>query len=112
MVGAREGKIELAWEMKWVGGEVVEEAVKALPGREGRIRAPRAEQVEGDFSVGKEAVPEVVGEVRVVEGNRAMRCFFPVLTALSAGFALCICGVGVRWGTKHVLQDMDEKSSL
>ncbi len=51
--------------MKEAGGEVVGEALKAQPGREGRIRAPRVEKIAGDLRVGKKAVPEVVGEVRV-----------------------------------------------
>ncbi len=39
--------------------------VKARAGRDGMIRAIRMEKVEGDFGMGKKAVPEVVGEVRV-----------------------------------------------
>ncbi len=57
VVGTGESEAELAGGMKWVGGEVVWKAVKTRPGREGRIRAPRAERVEGDFGVGKKAVP-------------------------------------------------------
>ena len=51
--------------MKWVGGEVIGEMVKAGPGREGGIGAPRTHDVQGDFGVGKEPVPEVIREVRV-----------------------------------------------
>ncbi len=49
----------MAGGMKWVGGEVIREVVKARPGREGGIRTQRVEKVKGDFGVGKKAVPEV-----------------------------------------------------
>ncbi len=45
VVGAGEGKTELVGGMKWVGGEVIGEAVKSRPGREGRIRPPQVEKV-------------------------------------------------------------------
>jgi hypothetical protein len=45
VVRAGEGEAELARGMKWVGGKVVGVAVKARPGREGRIKLPRAEKV-------------------------------------------------------------------
>jgi hypothetical protein len=48
-----------------VGGKVIREAVKTRPGREERIRAPRAHDVEGEFGMGKEAVPEVGREFGV-----------------------------------------------
>ena len=48
-----------------MGGEVVREVVKARPGRERRIRAPRAQYIEGKFSMGEEAVPKVIREVGV-----------------------------------------------
>ncbi len=51
VIGTGEGKAELAGGVKWVGGKVVEKAMKARPGREGRIKLPRAEKVEGDFGV-------------------------------------------------------------
>ncbi len=51
--------------MKGVGGEVVGEMVKARPGREGRIGAPRAHDIEDEFGVEKKAVPKVIREVRV-----------------------------------------------
>jgi hypothetical protein len=60
-----ERQTELAGGMKWVGGKVIREAVKTRPGREGRIRAPRAHDVEGEFSMGEEAVPEVIRKVGV-----------------------------------------------
>jgi hypothetical protein len=50
--------------MKWVGGKVIGEAVKTRPGRERRIRAPWAHEIEGDFGMGKETVPEVIREFR------------------------------------------------
>ena len=40
-----------------MGGKVIREAVKTRPGREGRIRAPWAHDVEGKFGMRKEAVP-------------------------------------------------------
>jgi hypothetical protein len=49
--------------MKWVGGEVVSEVMKARPGREGRIGTPRTQDIEGEFSMGKEAVTKVIREV-------------------------------------------------
>ncbi len=48
-----------------MGGEVVREVVKARPGRERRIRAPRTQYIEGKFSMEKEAVPKVIREVGV-----------------------------------------------
>ncbi len=42
VVGSVERQTELAGGMKWVGGEVIREAVKTRPGREGRIGAPWA----------------------------------------------------------------------
>ncbi len=68
VIRIREGEAELAVGMKGVGGKVVGEAVKARPGREERIRALRVEKVEGNLRVGKKAIPEVVGEVRVGGG--------------------------------------------
>ena len=65
MVGTGEGKTELAGEMVGGGGEIVWEVVEARPGRDRGIRAPGTEDVEGDLGKGKEAVPEVVGKVRV-----------------------------------------------
>jgi len=48
-----------------VGGEVVREVVKARPGRDRRIRAPRTQYIKGKFSMGEEAVPKVIREVGV-----------------------------------------------
>ncbi len=39
--------------------------MEARPGREGGIRAPRMHDVEDDFGIGEESVPEVVREIRV-----------------------------------------------
>ncbi len=53
-----------------MGGKVMWEAVKTRPGREGRIGAPWAHGIiEGEFGMGKEAVPEIVGEVGVGESK-------------------------------------------
>ncbi len=65
VVGTVVRQTELAGGMKWVGGKVIREAVKTRPGREGRIRAPRAHDVEGELGMGEEAVPEVVRKVGV-----------------------------------------------
>jgi hypothetical protein len=43
--------------------------VKTRPGREGRIGVPRAHDIEGEFGMGKEAVPEVVRKVGVGGGK-------------------------------------------
>ena len=63
VVGAVKRKTKLAGGMNGVGGEVVGKTVKTRPSREGRVGAPRAHNVEGKFSVGKEAVPQVSGKV-------------------------------------------------
>ena len=65
VVGAIELKTnKLAGGMNGVGGEVVGKTAKTRPSREGRVGAPRAHNhVEGKFSVGKEAAPQVSGKV-------------------------------------------------
>ena len=40
-----------------MGGKVIREAAKTRPGREGRMKTPRAHDVEGEFGMRKEAVP-------------------------------------------------------
>ncbi len=62
VVRTGEGKAELAGGVKGVGGEVVWETVYARPGRES---APGTQDVEDDFGIGEETVPEVVRKVRV-----------------------------------------------
>ncbi len=52
VVRVGESKAELARGLKRVGGEVVWEAVKARPGGEGGIGAPRTHDIEGDFGIG------------------------------------------------------------
>ncbi len=52
-----------------MGGKVVREVVKARPGREGRIRALRTQDIKGKFSMGEEAVPKVIREVGVGGGE-------------------------------------------
>ena len=44
-------KDKVAGGMKGVGGEVIRKTVKTRPGREGRVGAPRAHNVEGKFGV-------------------------------------------------------------
>jgi hypothetical protein len=68
VVGTVEGLAELAGGMKWVGGEVVREVMKARPGREGRIGA-LGRMTLRVFSMGKEAVPEVIREVGMGGGE-------------------------------------------
>ena len=53
-----------------MGGEVIREVVKARPGRERGIRAPRTQYIKGKFSMGEEAVPKVIREVGVGGGKR------------------------------------------
>ncbi len=65
VVGTGEGKTEMAGGVKGVGREVVWETVQVRPGRESEIRAPGTQDVEGDFGIGEETVPEVVRKVRV-----------------------------------------------
>jgi hypothetical protein len=62
--------------MKWVGGEVIREVVKARPGREGRIGAPGTQYIEGKFSMGEEAVPKVIREVGVGGGKGSYEVVF------------------------------------
>ena len=59
-----------------MGGEVVREVVKARPGREGRIMAPRTQYIEGKFSMGKKAVPKVIREVGVGGGEGSYEVVF------------------------------------
>ncbi len=69
VVGTVERQTELAGGMRWVGGKVIKEAVKTRPDREGRIRAPWAHGIEGEFGMGKEVVPEVIREFGVGGGE-------------------------------------------
>ena len=59
-----------------MGGEVVREVVKARPGRERRIKAPRTQHIEGKFSMGEEAVPKVIKEVGVGGGEGSYEVVF------------------------------------
>jgi hypothetical protein len=63
VVGAVEGKTQLAGGMDGVGVEVVRETVQTRPGGEGGVGAPGSHDVKGEFGVGKEAVPQVSGKV-------------------------------------------------
>ncbi len=87
-----------------MGGKVVWEMVEARPSRECGIRAPGTQDVEGDFGIGEETIPEVVRKVRVDEKTE-MRWFLPVLTALSAGLELWVN----LWGHKRHRQPLREK---
>ena len=59
-----------------MGGEVIREVVKARPGRERGIRAPRTQYIEGKSSMGKKAVPKVIGEVGVGGGEGSYEVVF------------------------------------
>ena len=59
-----------------MGGEVVREVVKARPGRERGIRAPRTQYIKGKFSMGEEAVPKVIREVGVGGGKGSYEVVF------------------------------------
>ncbi len=59
------GTVERQTELAGGGRQSHREVVKTRPGREGRIGAPWAHDIEGEFGMRKEAVPEVVREVGV-----------------------------------------------
>ena len=69
VVGAVEGKTQLAGGMDGVGVEVVRETVQTRPGGEGGVGAPGSHDVKGEFGVGEKAVPEVRGEVGMGGGE-------------------------------------------
>ena len=52
VVGAVEGKTQLAGGMDGVGVEVVGETVQTRPGGEGGVGAPGSHDVKGEFGVG------------------------------------------------------------
>ncbi len=79
MVGTVERQTELTGGMEWVGGKVIRKAVKTRSGREGRIGAPWAHDIEGEFGMGKEAVPEA-GKSGWVKAKVEMRWFLLVPT--------------------------------
>ncbi len=64
----------------------------SFPYGEGGIETPRTHDVQVDFGVGEEPVPEVIREVRVGGGEDRDEVVLPVLTALSAGLDLWVCG--------------------
>ncbi len=66
--------------------------MKVKTGREGGIGAPRPHDVKGYFGIGENSVPEVVREVRVGGREDRDNLILPVLTALSAGLDLWVCG--------------------
>ena len=52
VVGAVKRETKLAGGVKGVSGEVVRKTVQTRPGREGRVGAPGAHKIKGEFSVG------------------------------------------------------------
>ncbi len=52
VVGTVKRETKLAGGMNGVSGKVVRKTVQTRPGREGRIGAPRAHNIKGEFSVG------------------------------------------------------------
>ena len=76
VVGAVEGKTQLAGGMDGVGVEVVGETVQTRPGGEGGVGAPGSHGVKGEFSVGKKAVPEISGEVGMGGGEGGEKMVF------------------------------------
>ena len=102
--GAGEGKTELARRVERVGGEVIRETVEARPSRDGGVRAPGAQNIEGDFGKGEEPVPKVVGKVRVgggEDGNKVVfaRPYCPLCRVASVNL----------WGYKCDRQPLREK---
>lgn len=53
------GNNELPGGVDRVGIEVERERVEPVPGREGRIKGPRAEMVQGEFGLGEEVGPAI-----------------------------------------------------
>jgi hypothetical protein len=87
-----------------LNGVVVWKTVKAKPGTEGGIRAPRVEKVKGGFGVGKKAVPEIIREVGVSGREQRDEVVF--------GRPYCpLCRVGSvnLWGHKLRRQPWQEK---
>ncbi len=90
-----------------VGGEVVWEAVEVRPGREGGIGAQRTHDVQGDFGIGEESVPEVLREVRVGGGEYKDEVVFACSYC-----PLCRVGSVGLWGHKCHRQPLREKVLL
>jgi hypothetical protein len=78
--------------------------VEARPGREGGIGAPRTHDVQGDFGIWEESVPEVVREVRV--GVRVGR---DEVVFACPYCPLCRVGSVGLWGHKRHRQPLREK---
>ena len=104
MVGAIKRKTKLAGRVKGVGGKIERKAVQARPSREGRVGAPRAHNVEGKFSVGKEAVPQVSGKVGMGGSEGGEKMVFSGPHGL-----LCRVGPVNLWGHKFDRQPLREK---
>ena len=62
--------------------------MKAGPGREGGIGAPRSHDVEGKFSVGRRRSHRSAGKSGWVEAKVEIRWFLLVLTDFSVGLDL------------------------
>jgi hypothetical protein len=76
--------------------------MKARPGREGGIGAPRTHDVEGDFGIGEESFPEVVREVVGGGEDRDEVVCLSVLPSLQG----LICGfVGAQTSQATVARD-------
>ncbi len=81
--------------------------MEARPGREGGIGTPRTYDVQGDFGIGEEPVPEVVREVRVGRGEEIDEMVFacpycPLCRIRSVGF----------WGHKRHRQTLGGEKVL
>ncbi len=76
--------------------------MEARPGREGGIGAARMHDVQGDFGIGEESVPEVVREVRVSGRDKVVfACPYCPLSRIKS--------VGL-WGHKRHMQLLREKA--
>ena len=104
VVGAVEGKTQLAGGMDGVGVEVVRETVQTRPGGEGGVGAPGSHDVKGEFGVGEKAVPEVRGEVGMGGGEGGEKMVFAGPHGL-----LCRVGPVNLWGHKFDRQPLREK---
>ncbi len=99
----------MAGGVKWVGGEVVRGVVKARPGREGRIRAPRTQHIEGKFSMGKEAVPKVIREVGVGGGEGSYERKYS-LHSNEVSLSQMRLGRGREWAVKKARMEVKNRT--
>jgi hypothetical protein len=75
----------------------------AGPGRECGIGSPGAQDVESDFGIGEETVPEVVREIRASREDRDEMVF------VCPYCPLCRVGSVGLWGHKRHRQSLQEK---